>query len=180
MAQNATIYKAELQIANLDQHYYANHNLTIARHPSENEQRMMVRVLAFIVHASEHLSFCKGISTDNEPDLWQRSLTDDIELWIELGQIDEKRLKKACNKSSHVKLYCYGPSVETWWSQSQSALNKYPKLTVEQFTTTTTDALTKLLSRTMDFQCSIQDNQLWLSSGNETLLIETTTLKALV
>lgn len=180
MALKATIHKATIELADMDRNYYDTLQLTLAQHPSETDQRLMVRLICYILNAHQDLQFGKGVSDEDEAAIWQINYSDEIALWIELGQIDEKRLKKACNKSSHVKLYCYGPSVETWWSQSQSALNKYPKLTVEQFTTTTTDALTKLLSRTMDFQCSIQDNQLWLSSGNETLLIETTTLKALV
>ena len=166
MAQNATIYKAELQIANLDQHYYANHNLTIARHPSENEQRMMVRVLAFVVHASEHLSFCKGISTDNEPDLWQRSLTDDIELWIELGQVDEKRIRKACGRSREVYLYTYGGnSAHIWWQQLQNKVSSIDNLKVYNIPEEQVGQLSKMVARGMSIQATIEDDEIWLSSN---------------
>ena len=97
-------------------------------------------------------------------------------MWIELGQIDEKRIKKACNKAQKVKLYCYGSSVDTWWKQSESKLRQFDKLSVEQFSEETTEALAELIARTMEFQCSIQDGQLWLTAGDETLLIETTKL----
>ena len=166
MAQNATIYKAELQIANLDQRYYANHSLTIARHPSENEQRMMVRVLAFIVHASEHLSFCKGISTDNEPDLWQRSLTDDIELWIELGQVDEKRMRKACGRSQAVHVYTYsGNSAHIWWQQLQNKVSSIDNLKVYNLPVEQVDQLSKMAARSMSIQATIEDDEIWLSSN---------------
>ena len=92
MAAKATIYKALLNIANMDSHYYAEHNLTMAKHPSETDLRLMVRLVAFILNADEDLEFCKGISQEDEPDLWQKSLGGEITLWIDLGQPDEKRI----------------------------------------------------------------------------------------
>ena len=101
MAANATIYKANLNIANIDTHYYVEHSLTLAKHPSENDLRLMIRLLAFILNANEDLVFCKGISQDDEPDLWQKDLSGDIELWIDLGQPDEKRIKKVAHAGIH-------------------------------------------------------------------------------
>lgn len=178
MALKATIYKANIELANMDQNYYDSLQLTLAQHPSETEQRLMVRLICYILNAHPDLQFGKGVSDEDEAAIWQINYSDEIALWIELGQLDEKRLKKACNKAEKVKLYCYGSSSNTWWSQTQSALQKYTKLNIEQFDTSTTSALVKLLSRNMDFQCSIQDGQLWLSTGDETLLIETHTLKS--
>src|SRR5690242_18259904 len=105
MALKATIFKADLNIADMDRDYYGDHALTIARHPSETDERMMVRVFAFARHAHERLQFTKGLSADDEPDLWQKSLSDEIELWIDVGQPDEKRVRKACNRSQRVALY---------------------------------------------------------------------------
>ena len=99
MALKATIFKVDISISDMDRHYYADHNLTIARHPSENDERMMLRVLAFILNASETLSFTKGLSEVDDPDLWQKNLHGDIERWIELGQPSEQRIKKGCNQS---------------------------------------------------------------------------------
>lgn len=177
MALKSTIYKANIELADMDRNYYDSLQLTIAQHPSETDQRLMVRLICYLLNAHPDLQFGKGVSDEDEAAIWQINYSDEIDLWIELGQLDEKRLKKACNKANKVKLYCYGTSVETWWTQSQNALNKYSKLRVEQFKPETTDALVKLLGRTMEFQCSIQDDQLWLSCGDESLLIETTTLK---
>ena len=99
MALSATICKADLNIVDMDRHYYQQHSLTVAQHPSENDERLMIRLLAFALHADEFLSFTKGLSTDDEPDLWQKSLSGEIELWIELGLPSEKRLKKACGRA---------------------------------------------------------------------------------
>lgn len=177
MALKATIYKANIELADMDRNYYDSLQLTLAQHPSETDQRFMVRLISYILNAHNDLQFGKGVSDEDEAAIWQINYSDEIALWIELGQLDEKRIKKACNKAEQVKLYCYGSSVETWWSQSQHTLNKFSKLSIEQFETSTTDALVKLLSRTMEFQCSIQDGQLWLTCGHESLLIETKTLK---
>jgi uncharacterized protein YaeQ len=177
MALKATINKATIQLSDMDRNYYETLNLTIAQHPSETDIRMMVRLLAFILNANENLQFGKGVSDEEEAAIWQINYSDVIELWIELGQLDEKRLKKACNRAQKVILYTYGSSAETWWKQSQNKLRLFSKLSVEMVSQETCDALAKLAGRSMDFQCSIQDNQLWLTSGDETLLIETTTLQ---
>jgi len=177
MALKATINKASIQLSDMDRNYYDTLNLTIAQHPSETDTRMMVRLLAFILNASENLQFGKGVSDEEEAAIWQINYSEVIELWIEIGQLDEKRLKKACNRAQKVILYTFGSSANTWWKQSQNKLRLFNKLSVEQISQETCDALTKLAGRSMDFQCSIQDGQLWLTAGDETLLIETTTLK---
>ncbi len=177
MALKATIYKANIELADMDRNYYDSLQLTIAQHPSETPQRLMVRLMAYILNAHEDLQFGKGVSDEDEAAIRQINYSNEISLWIELGQLEEKRLKKACNQAKAVKLYCYSKSSNTWWSQVENSLNKFERLTVEQFQPSTCEALVRLLSRNMDFQCSIQDGQLWLTSGEETLLIETTKLK---
>ncbi len=99
MASKATVYKAELQISDMDRHYYATHVLTVAQHPSETDERLMVRLLAFALHAQERLEFGRGVSSDDEPDLWLRSLSGEIELWVDLGQPDEARIRRACGRA---------------------------------------------------------------------------------
>jgi len=176
MALKATINKATIHLSDMDRNYYDTLNLTIAQHPSETDRRMMVRLLAYILNANEHLEFGKGVSDEDEAAIWQINYSEEIELWIELGQLDEKRIKKDCNKAQQVKLYCFGSSSDTWWAQSESKLRQFDKLSVEQFSEETTEALARLISRSMDFQVSIQDGQLWLTSGDDTLLVETTKL----
>lgn len=176
MALKATIFKVSVQLADMDRNYYDTLQLTIAQHPSETDVRMMVRLMAFILNAHEDLQFGKGVSDEDEAALWQINYSQEIDLWIELGQMDSKRIKKACSRAKAVKLYCYGSSVGTWWSQVSSKMKQFEKLTIEQFSPATTTALANLVTRSMDFQCSIQDGQLWLTSGDDTLLVETTTL----
>ncbi len=113
MALKATIYKATIHLSDMDRNYYDTLQLTVAQHPSETDQRMMLRMIAFVLNAHEDLQFGKGVSAEDEATIWQINYSEVIELWIELGQIDEKRIKKACNRSEQVKLYCYGRSVET-------------------------------------------------------------------
>lgn len=178
MAQKATIHKAELQVSDLDRHHYENHHLTIARHPSENEQRMMVRILAFICHADKQLAFTKGLSTDDEPDIWQLSLSDEIETWIELGQPDEKRIRKACGRSQEVYIYTYsGNSAEVWWQQIKNKIYNLDNLHIYNLPNEQTEQLSKLAERSMIIQATIQDEEIWLTSAVGDCNIQLNTLK---
>ena len=177
MALKATIKKATIHLSDMDRHYYDTIQLTIAQHPSENDRRMMIRLIAYVLNASENLQFGKGVSDEDEAAIWRVNYSDVIELWIELGQLDEKRLKKACNRAQQVKLYCYGSSVDTWWQQSKSKLNQLNKLSVESFSEETSQALELLANRSMEFQVSIEDGQCWLTCGEQSLLIELNKLK---
>lgn len=173
MALKATVYKAELQIADMDRGYYATHNLTLARHPSETDARLLLRVLAFARHAHAELGFTKGLSTDDEPDLWQKDLTGNIELWIELGQPDEKRLRKACGRARQVVVYCHsGHSAELWREKTGADLQRFANLQVINIPADTAQALERLAQRSMQLQCTIQDGQIWLGDTETSLLIE--------
>lgn len=172
MALKSTIYKATIHLSDMDRDYYDTLNLTVAQHPSETDLRLMARFLAFILNAHEQLAFGKGLSDEEEAALWQINYSEEIELWIELGQPDEKRIKKACNKSQHTILYGYNSPFDVWWKQNQSKLSQYGSLTVERFNYEIVSQLATFLSRTMEIQASIQDGQLWLTIGDENLLIE--------
>ena len=170
MAAKATIYKALLNIANMDIHYYNEHNLTLAKHPSESDLRLMVRVIAFTLNASEDLVFCKGISQDDEPDLWQKSLAGDIELWIDLGQPDEKRIKKACGRSKKVIIYTYQEGMASaWFKQIEKNLKRFDNLEVI-FINIDGD-LEKLTERSMSLQSNISDGELTLINDEDSVLI---------
>nr|WP_297401521.1 YaeQ family protein [uncultured Marinobacter sp.] len=173
MALKATIFKATLSIADMDRHYYADHHLTLARHPSETDERMMIRLLAFALNASDRLEFTRGLSTDDEPELWQKSLSDEIELWIELGLPEESRLRKACNRAREVVLYTYGGrAVPLWWNKHQSKLARFDNLTVIDLPKDATDALAGLADRGMNLQLTIQDGE--VNIGNSHTLISVT------
>lgn len=169
MALTATIFKVDLQISDMDRNYYAEHQLTLARHPSETDERMMVRLLAFALHADEQLNFTKGLCDDEEPDLWQMSLTGEIERWIDVGLPDERRLRKACNRSAQVSLYTYGGrGADLWWQRTADKLQRFNNLSVIELPETATKGLTSLVQRSMQLQCTIQDGEIWLSSGEQT------------
>lgn len=180
MAQNATVFKAELQVSDMDRHYYASHSLTLARHPSETDERLMVRVLAFALNAHEDLGFGKGLSSDDEPDLWQKDLTGAVETWIEVGQPDEKRVRRACGLSRRVLLYPYsGHSAEIWWEQNRRAFEKLDKVGVVNIPAETAATLGRLARRTMQLQCSIQDGEVWLTDNEGALHVGLQVLKPL-
>ena len=170
MALSATICKADLNIVDMDRHYYQQHSLTVAQHPSENDERLMIRLLAFALHADEFLSFTKGLSTDDEPDLWQKSLSGEIELWIELGLPSEKRLKKACGRAQQVILYTYGTgSAEQWWKQIQPQVSRFKNLSVRHLDSSITSELASRMRRNLDIQVSIQDSEVTWDSDQKTL-----------
>jgi uncharacterized protein YaeQ len=178
MALKATIFKADVQIADMDRQYYADHALTLARHPSETDERMMMRLLAFVRHADPALAFGKGLSDVDEPDLWQKDLTGAIDLWIEVGQPDEKTILKACGRASQVIVYSYSSNSDIWWKQLGSRVERARNLTVLNLDSDTSLALSKLAQRTMQLQCTLQDGQIWLTANGETVAIELATLKA--
>ncbi len=168
MALKSTIFKVELQIADLDRNYYQSHALTVARHPSETDERMMVRVLAFALHADPALVFGKGLSSEDEPDLWRKDLTGAIELWIDVGLPDEKRVRRACGRAQRVVVLTYGGRVaDMWWQQNQAALQKQDKLTVLNLAPGDTRALAALAERGMALQCTLQEGELWLIVDGE-------------
>lgn len=172
MALKATIYKVELSIADMDRHYYETHNLTIARHPSETDERMMVRILAFALNAHEHLQFTKGLSSEDEPDLWQKSLSDEIDLWIELGLPSEKRVRQSSNKARKTIVYSYGGSTaEAWWDKLKNNTNRFKTLQVTNFSKEDTEALAQLAERSMRIQVNIQDEDIMISNAVNSLHI---------
>ena len=179
MALSATIFKANLQVSDMDRHYYADHQLTLARHPSETDERMMVRLLAFALHANEHLNFTKGLCVDDEPALWQKSLSDEIELWIDVGLPDEKRVRKACSRAMHVYLYIYGGrNADLWWQNNAPKLQRFNNLTVIEIPEASSSELAKLATRTMQLQCTLQDGEIWLSCEDQTLTVTPLACKA--
>ena len=175
MAISATINKVSLNIADMDRHYYQNHELTVAQHPSETNFRFMMRLVAFMMNASESLSFTKGIASDDEPDLWQKALTDEIELWIDLGQPDEKRIRKACGRAKQVIIYTYHErKAKVWWQQQQQKLQRFSNLSVFHINA---EGLDSMAQRSMQLQCNIQDGELYLNDDNSNFTITLDRLK---
>ncbi len=168
-----SVHRVNLNVADMDRHYYADHALTIAQHASETTERMMVRLLAFALHAHEHLEFGRGIGTADEADLSQRDLTGRIELWIDVGQPDERRVRKACGQADRVVLYPYGGRVvEHWWAKAGPELERCRNLEVVVLSPATTHALEALAGRGMEIQVMVQEGDVWFACGDERIAIE--------
>ncbi|PPK43958.1 uncharacterized protein YaeQ [Trinickia symbiotica] len=180
LALKSTIYKAELQIADMDRHYYADHALTIARHPSETDERMMVRLVAFALSAGERLEFCKGLSDTDEPDLWQKDLTGAIETWIEVGQPDERRIAKASARAGEVIVIAYGGRTsDVWWQGLRGKIERFGNVRVLSLAEGVGDALARLAQRSMRLQVTVQEGSAWISSAEaDPVAMEWEVLKA--
>jgi uncharacterized protein YaeQ len=179
MALKSTIFKVELSIADVERGYYRDHSLRIARHPSETEERMMVRLLAFALHADEALEFGRGLSAENEPDLWRRDLTGAIERWIEVGLPDEREVRKACGRARSVDILAYGGrAVELWWEGARAKLERQEGLTVTEVPLDASRALALLAGRSMRLQITIQEGHVLVVDGASSISADLRYLKA--
>jgi uncharacterized protein YaeQ len=170
MALRSTVYRAELTVSDLDRGVYGQHALTLARHPSETEERMMVRLLAFALHADEALEFGRGLSTEDEADLWQRDPTGVLLRWIDVGLPDERAIRKACGRAREVVVLAYGARrVDLWWEENAQALGRLSNLRVFTLTAAETEALQSLVARSMTLTCTVQDGHVWLASEASTV-----------
>lgn len=170
MALKAKIFKLELNISDLDRNYYQNHSLTMAQHPSETEERMMLRVLGFALFAEDRLTFTKGLSSQEEPDLWCKNLSGEIDTWIDLGCPDESRIKKACGLAKQVVVLTYSGNTPVWWKKIEPNLQRFNNLKVLTLQEKIEGPLVELATRVMDLQCTIQDGQIWLNSDTHSVL----------
>ncbi len=163
MAIKPTIYKFRISLSDLNRNYYDTLNLTLAQHPSETIERMMVRVLSYCINAQENLVFTKGLSDINEPDLWVRTLDDQISLWIEVGEPADDRIKKASQHAYAVKVYCFNSKADVWWSQVKGKVNQL-KVSVFKFDWKNIQALASLVQRTMDVSISITGDTAYVAT----------------
>lgn len=168
MAPKATIFKAQLEVSDLDKHYYDSHSLTLARHPSETDERLMLRLLAFALFADPQLTFTRGLSSTDEPDLWQQSLSGDIERWIDLGQPEVKRVRKACGRADQVVILTYGGgTADAWWEKNAQELKRCDNLTVLNISSAESKALASLATRSMELSFTLQEGNLWVAAGDQ-------------
>jgi len=175
MALKATIYKATVNVADLDRNQFLDATLTLARHPSETQERMMLRLLAWIKYANERLQFTRGLSAEDEPDAWLLNDHLGIDLWIEMGLPDERRIKKACNQAAEVALFTYNSrAAEIWWQQNKSKCSQFSNLSVWYLDDEQLNQLIAFAGRTMSLQATIQEGAIWLSDEQNNLEIHFT------
>jgi uncharacterized protein YaeQ len=178
MALKSTIFKAELSIADIDRGYYADHSLRLARHPSETDERMMVRLLAFALHASERLEFGRGLSSEDEADLSERDLTGAIERWIDVGLPDEREVRKACGRAREVEVLAYGGrAVDLWWESARKTLDRQRALAVHEVPAEASAALARMVDRSMKLQVTIHDGHISISDHEAVIGTELRSLK---
>ena len=184
MALNATIRKAQLQVADMDRHVYLDQALTVAQHPSETDERVMVRLLAMALNlppASDEngpLALAKGLWDTDEPDVWQKDLTGSILHWIDLGQPDERRMTKASGRANHVSVYSYTASTAVWWKGLSNKVNRLRNLQVWEIPRAQSQALAAMCQRSMSLQFTIQDGQVWVTDGQASCEVTPVQLKA--
>ena len=176
MALKATIFKASLQIADMDRSVYADHSVTIARHPSETDERMMIRLLALALKVPADttqgmLEFGKGLWDTDEPDLWHKDLTGQIVHWIEIGQPDDKRLMKASGRADRVTVMSFSASTAIWWNNIKGKLTRARNLEAWQIDAAASQALAGLAQRSMQLQVTVQDGSVWVGDGTQTVEI---------
>ncbi|MCG8315957.1 MAG: YaeQ family protein [Pseudomonadales bacterium] len=173
MALKSTVFKATVSLSNMDAHLYKDIHVTIAQHPSETDERMMVRLLAFVLNDQERLTFGRGLSNEEEPAIYVKTLTDDIQLWIDVGLPDKERIKKASHKAEKVIIYSYGGNnADTWWQQNKNIVSGYKNVKVIKVPTETSINMAELVERTMHLSCNVQDGTIWLSSDSLTIEIQ--------
>ena len=178
MALKATIFKVELTVSDLDRGHFETHALTIARHPSETDERMMVRLLAFALNADGRLAFGRGLSSEGEADLVLTDLTGAIDLWIDVGLPDEREVRKACGRAARVAVYTYGTGADLWWKQNAAALERLRNLSVHDIPIELTRAMAARAARNMKLQCTIQDGHAWLADDEVSIAIQPVERKA--
>ncbi|MCB5363510.1 YaeQ family protein [Pusillimonas sp. CC-YST705] len=174
MALRSTVYKADIHVADNDRAYYGSHAVTVARHPSETDERLMVRLLAFSLHADEEdrLAFTRGLSEVDEPDLWRLDLTGAVKLWVETGLPDERRLLKACGRADQVVVYAYGRNADGWWAGVKNKLSRARNLTVYGLPVQATQDLAALAARSMSLNVNVQDGTAWVTADSGEASVE--------
>lgn len=172
MAQNATVYKIELSVSDMDRHYYETHKLTVAKHPSETDERLMLRIIAFALNAHENLAMTKGLSADDEPDIWQKSLSGELDVRVSLGLPSEKVVRQSCTKAEQVIVYPYGGrTAEIWWDKIKGSTARFNNLEVVNFSERDTGELARLANRTMKLKINIHEGELMVSAGEDIVYI---------
>lgn len=177
MALKSTIFKTQIHVSDIDRGHYADYSLTLARHPSETDERMMVRLLTFALYADPMLAFARGLCVEDEPDLWLKDFDGSIRRWIDVGLPGEKWIRKACAQADEVVLIAYGQTAGIWWEGIRNKVSRQTKLRVLKLAPNETEALTQLTGRSMRLQVTIQDGSVWVTDGRQTVSVEPVALQ---
>lgn len=168
MALPSTIYKATIQLADIDRGIYETLQATVARHPSETEERLVARLLAYVLFFDPELAFTKGISAVDEPDLWLKGPDDRVLLWVEVGIPESDRIMKASRHTEQVALVACGKTFANWEQQHLPKLMGISNLTLIHFDQSFINRLTAKLDRSINWEVTINDGNMYLNVGDET------------
>lgn len=171
MALKPTIYKVELQLVDINRNLYTGCKLTLAQHPSETQERMMIRLMVFGLNYHEDLQFSRGLSATDEPDVWECGLDGQVNHWIEVGQATPERIRKAVSRCPRVSLYAFGRESDIWWTRAQDAFRDLPRVEVWQFNAEQSSQLPELLDRSISITMTITDNEIYLNKGEQQLTL---------
>ncbi|MDH5389027.1 MAG: YaeQ family protein [Gammaproteobacteria bacterium] len=163
MAIKPTIFKLKISLSDLNRNYYDTLNITLAQHPSETAERMMVRVLAYCINAQEYLVFAKGMNDIDEPDIWARTLDNQITLWIDVGEPAVERIKKASRVAQALKIYCFNSKSDVWWDQAKGKISQL-KTSILRFQWAEIQALAMLVQRTMEISVTITGDSAYVAT----------------
>ena len=177
MALKAIIHKAQIQLSDMDRNVYCDHSVTIARHPSETDERLVVRLLALALNAPAStdetpLELAKDMWEPDEPSLWQKDATGRVTHWIDLGQPDKKRLLRTSARVERLSVYTFHSNALAWWKDLENRVTRLRNLTVWQIPSQQSQGLAALVQRTMALQVMVQDGSVWV--GDDTRSIELT------
>lgn len=169
MARGSTVYRAFLELAHVDRAQYARLDLTVARHPSETAERMLVRILAYAIRYEEGLCFGRGLSTPNEADLWSRDAEGRLRQWVEVGQPQRGRLLKAARRAEGVSVFAFGRGVEAWREAQLAGFDAPDNLAVCRIRDEFVEELSAGLLRKIEWSVTINEGVLYLDDGTRTL-----------
>lgn len=177
MALKPTIYKFRISLSDTNRDLYDSTQLTVAQHPSETVERMMARIMAYCVKWQPNLALTKGLSTTDEPDLWVKSLDDQIELWVDIGEPSLDRVKKACRLAKQVDIFSFNSKSDVWWEQTKNKAHQY-SASFYRFDSQAIEALAQVVARTMDLSVMITGDSLFVDCEQGSFEVQLTTLQS--
>lgn len=169
MALGATIYNFDVELSDTDRNVYETLALRVAQHPSESEEYLVARVLAYLLEFTEGIEFSRGISTPDEPAIAVRDLTGAIKTWIDVGTPDAGRLHKAAKLAARVAVYTHKDPTQFLKQLAGKTIHNVDALELFAIDRDLVTALVARLERRVAFSLSVSDRELYLSIGDDQL-----------
>jgi uncharacterized protein YaeQ len=170
MALSATVYTLDIDLADSDRGVYETLSLRVARHPSESDDYLVARILAYCLEYTEGIAFSRGgLSDPDEPPITVRDLTGALQAWIDIGAPDASRLHKACKLAPRVAVYIHKDPTQLLRNLSGERIHRASALELYALDRQLVSELVARLERRMAFAVSINEREIYLSIGDATL-----------